>query len=315
MHLYSRAVGLGEITTRPSMDALLKGVIERSIQNNEVLYNPSGTNQDGFFEAQINYSMLNEIRGTMTIDIGGISIRGMYNPDNSEFIEMYYFPYVVGDNPRFNTEIIVERQADKEAYLVHCNEPKREVTPIFFMKNIVEYINKGHKQGCYNEHFVYLSALSNSGKIIMPVRKTKDQIEKCKAATNKRNQLVDKALQGDQDAIDDLTIGDYDMLSDICQRVKKEDVFSIVDSSFIPSGLECDCYSVIGNIQEVNLYQNKVTGEEVYYMTLECNDIIFGMGINRKDLYGMPQTGCRFVGKIWLQGEVFFGDDNEDGLQ
>ena len=86
----------------------------------------------------------------------------------------------------------------------------------------------------------------------------------------------------------------------------KEDIYSIVNSSFIPSGLECDCYSVVGNILEIGAYRNEVTGEEVYNMLLECNDNIISVGINKKDLHGMPQAGCRFIGKIWLQGYIDF---------
>ncbi|MGN1115907.1 MAG: DUF3881 family protein [Candidatus Ornithomonoglobus sp.] len=116
----------------------------------------------------------------------------------------------------------------------------------------------------------------------------------------------DMAMKGDIKAIDDLTIRDYDTISDICQRVRKEDVYSIVDTSFIPSGLECDNFFVVGNIEEVYELTNEITGENIYYMLLECNDYMINLGINSKDLYGMPQAGCRFVGKIWIQGSIYF---------
>ena len=53
-----------------------------------------------------------------------------------------------------------------------------------------------------------------------------------------------------------------------------------------------------------------ITGEEVYYMLLECNDNMINVAINKKDLYGLPQKGYRFVGKIWLQGAIDFSGNS-----
>ena len=88
----------------------------------------------------------------------------------------------------------------------------------------------------------------------------------------------------------------------ISQRLTKEDVFSIVDSFFMPSGLECDQYSVMGEITEMNTTKNAVTGERVYELGLVCNDVPIDICINEKDLFGVPEVGRRFKGQIWLQG-------------
>ncbi len=312
MHLYSRAVGLETESAGLATVNLHKEIIDRAIKDEKVIYNNNGPEPDGgFYEAQVNCGMMKSFMGSLVIDRGGLTIRGLYNPKTKEFTEQFYYPYITGRTPRYNAEVLIERQADKEAYMVHCNEPKREVTPIFFMKNIVEYLKESAGTYKFNDIYVYMSALAREGKIILPVKKTDDQIEKCKAAAKERESLVDKALQGDQDAIDNLTIGDYDTLNSICKRAQNEDIFSIVDTSFIPSGLECDCYSVIGNILSVELLTNDVTGEEIYYMSLECNDLCFDLGINRRDLYGIPEEGRRFVGKIWLQGDISYEKEDE----
>lgn len=65
-----------------------------------------------------------------------------------------------------------------------------------------------------------------------------------------------------------------------------EDVFSIVDSTFMPCGVECDQYSVIGEIHELSKERNSYTGENIYIMNLECNDVEFTLGINEKHLLG-----------------------------
>lgn len=310
MHLYARTIGLSEISTKPAMDILLNKIVESAILNNCVIYDNTNPPEGDLYEAQINHSMLKKQTGFTFEDMGGLCIRGMYNPKKRTFEQAFYFPYIKGTNPRFNTQLALERQSDKEAYMVHCDEPRREVAPIFFLKNIVDYLSHAKGETILTDKFVYLSALSTGGKIIFPIKQTKEQIERCNAATNKRNKLVDMALQGDIKAIDDLTLCDYDLLTNLCERIKKEDVYSIVNSSFIPSGLECDCYSVVGNILEIGTYRNEVTGEEVYNMLLECNDNTISVGINKKDLHGMPQAGCRFIGKIWLQGYVDFKESD-----
>ena len=104
--------------------------------------------------------------------------------------------------------------------------------------------------------------------------------------------------------MDNLTIDEIDTYTDIYKRMRKEDVLTIVDTSFMPSGFECDSYSVIGNIIETKLCSNNLTGEEVYILTLECNDIMLDLCINKEDVIGIPEYGRRFKGNIWLQGQV-----------
>lgn len=305
MHLYTQAVGLKSFSSRPAMEMLLKELIKKAIENNKVLYRvEEDPKSGGYYEAEVRTPMLMDSKQF----IGGIVIRGLYNPITCDFVKNYYFPYLESNVPYYNIEIMMERQSDKEAYMVHCNGGKKEVAPIFFLNNILEYMIKSQDKKVINDKIVFMSALSNEGKIILPIHKTEAQIEKCKAAAKERSQLMNRAMQGDQEAIDSLTIGDYDILSDICKRIQKEDVYSIVDSSFIPSGLECDSYSIVGNIMDVTEAKNTITGEDIYYMTLECNDVELALGIHKEDLYGEPQIGYRFVGKIWLQGTVFIDE-------
>ena len=86
----------------------------------------------------------------------------------------------------------------------------------------------------------------------------------------------------------------------------KEDIYSIIDSCFMPCGIECDQYSVIGTIQQMEILKNRLTDEEVYKMSLECNDMIFQVAINKQDLTGEPQIGRRFKGQIWMTGTAKF---------
>ena len=92
----------------------------------------------------------------------------------------------------------------------------------------------------------------------------------------------------------------------ISKRVTKEDVYSIVTTTFMPYGIESDKYTVIAEIQEVEKRINQVTQEQMYLLHLQSNDIEFEVCINEKDLLGEPTVGRRFKGNVWLQGRVEF---------
>ena len=59
------------------------------------------------------------------------------------------------------------------------------------------------------------------------------------------------------------------IISDIkdIDDIQKEDVFSLVDTYFMPYGVECDQYSVLGEILNCNLVENEITKEEIYKLT------------------------------------------------
>ena len=52
--------------------------------------------------------------------------------------------------------------------------------------------------------------------------------------------------------------------------------------------------------------KNRITGEEIYNLTLDCNDMVFHVIINKQDLLGEPKTGRRFKGQVWMQGTLKF---------
>lgn len=125
-------------------------------------------------------------------------------------------------------------------------------------------------------------------------------------AAKDRTNLIEAAKNGDEDAMETLTIEDIDMYSQISRRAMKEDLYSIVDSCFMPCGIECDQYSVIGEITHIEEKKNSFTGEMVYDLTLDCNDMLFHVGIGAEDLMGEPKVGRRFKGQIWMQGAAKF---------
>ena len=118
--------------------------------------------------------------------------------------------------------------------------------------------------------------------------------------------MIAAARQGDESAIENLTLNDIDTYTKISSMIRKEDVFSLVDTYFMPYGIECDQYSILGEIVEVAEALNELTKETIYIITMNCNDLIFDICINKKDLVGEPAAGRRFKGIIWLQGHINF---------
>ena len=97
-----------------------------------------------------------------------------------------------------------------------------------------------------------------------------------------------------------------DTYTSIAKMIIKEDILSLVDTYFMPYGVECDQYAILGEIMDVAKVRNPLTKEEIWQMTIECNDLLLDICINCEDLYGEPAVGRRFKGSIWLQGTIHF---------
>lgn len=298
MHLYLKAVGLGSINTRREYDKLIRQIIKESIEKSTVMYSDIPyLPGDKVFPAQIKH-YFNKVCG--------ISLNGFYDPKRKSFKLDYVFPFLDGSVESYESEVSIGRKTEREAFNALCDEPGRGIALIFHLSNPIDYLMSKPIMADFNDKTVRIAAMANEGTVLLPVNKSEHQIDKCRAATAARNNLINLAKKGDTAAIDNLTIEDLDTYTDIYKRMHNEDVFTIVDSSFMPSGFECDSYSVVGNIVESRMLSNNYTGEDVYVMTLECNDIVFDMCINARDLIGEPADGRRFKGRIWLQGQVEF---------
>ena len=95
-----------------------------------------------------------------------------------------------------------------------------------------------------------------------------------------------------------------DTYTELSRRILQEDILSIVNTTFMPYGIECELYSIIGEITSYELTKNVITGEEIYILTLNINDIIFDICVNKADVTGEVMEGRRFKGVIWLQGFI-----------
>lgn len=238
----------------------------------------------------------------------GISLRGVYRDDDT-FEAEYYYPYYCGKAISTREPAEIEKHAEKESYAGICDEVKIGVTLIFYLQNIIDYLEIKEKKRYMNiQEGVILGALSTEGKILLPINKSELKNLRANKESSDRNYLIAAARDGDEDAIENLTLEDIDTYSLLSRRITHEDVLSIVDSYFMPYGIESDQYSVLGEIMDYKLISNKMTGENSYALEISCNEVVFSVCINQKDLIGEPQVGRRFKGNVWMQGSIKYHD-------
>lgn len=241
----------------------------------------------------------------MVADNMGLVLRGVYN-DNDEFEMDYYYPTYYGESISSEADVEIIKQSDRESYYVMCDDVNLGVNLIFYLQNMGEFLRKSNKTGKEEISGVKLAGLSCEGKILLPIYKEEKDKTKAKLQQQKRNTLVEAARDGVEAAIESLTLDDMETYSKISRRVSKEDILSIVTTFFMPYGIENDKYDILGEIVDCKNHINHITMEEIYVLTVNCNDIIFDICINAKGLLGEPAIGRRFKGNIWLQGTVDF---------
>lgn len=291
MHSYLRAVGFSEIKKRREIEEIIKEVIETYDEKNVV-----EDYEDGVFaEFSKNYGC----------DCG-ITVCGQYD-ENNEFHVEYYFPFFRGTGITTDENVVVERHTAQQSFAGACDDLRIGVTLIFYLQNAAEYMLENQK-GIAPEgrKTLTISGLAKEGMVLLPLQKDKEAARVERELAKNRSNLIAAARNGDEDAMESLTMEDMDTYSMISQRIVREDIFSIVDSYFMPYGIECDQYNVMGEILDFVQFKNILTGEEIYQLTLDSNDVQFDVCINKKDLLGEPQVGRRFKGIIWLQGQLHF---------
>lgn len=285
MHKFLRAIGFSDITKK-DLDILIEEIKERP-QLMKVTTDSEG-NEFGEFSREFAPNM-------------GIIVRGSYLEDDSFEVE-YYTPYFLGSQVTTQEPIDIEKHSEKESYAGVCDDPRIGVTLIFYLQNVADYLSERKAHSSDVNGGALLAGLSVDGKILLP--EVKKAVKAGRPNQKDRSQLISEARDGDEDAIESLTLEDMDTYSMLSKRVMNEDILTIVSSCFMPYGIESDQYSVLAEIVDLLEIENSLTSDIIYYMKLKCNDMVFDVCINKKDLMGEPEIGRRFKGNIWMQGTV-----------
>jgi len=288
MHKYLRAIGFSKYTTKNAIIELLRNVDKLDGQSEL-----SGYGDDKLVE-------LKKLFGkNIGIAWCGTSI------DQKTMDVDYYFPFVLGEYNNIHEDVTVERRYSQNSFLGACEDLRVGVSIIFHVQNSMDIMHMlANKKKMPRYSSIIFSGLSLSGMVLLPIKMSPNDESKKKQALKRRTNLIAAARQGDESAMEALTFEDMDTYAKISKRIATEDVFTIVASSFMPYGLESDMYSIVADIAAVEKIANDITGEQIYMLTLNYNDVLFNVAINQMDLEGEPQPGRRFKGTLWLQGRI-----------
>ncbi len=288
MHKYLRAIGFHDIKKEELQNILY--MVAQSPDYQEMTLDSEG-------------GQFTELRKDVAYNMG-LALRGTYD-ENDEFVMDYYFPYFNGNTISTDVPVEVIRQSDRESYQGLCDDVRLGIDLIFYLQDVFTILKSDQRdKSMVDFGGVKLSGLASEGKILLPMKNSKKENAEREKVNQERNELISAAREGDSKALEKLTLEDMDTYSQIQKRLEKEDVLTIVNTYFMPSGIECDKYSILGDIVGYKNYVNKMTMELVHVLEISCNHISFNVVINSKDLLGEPEVGRRFKGNIWMQGRI-----------
>ncbi|MCR5720223.1 MAG: DUF3881 family protein [Lachnospiraceae bacterium] len=297
MHKYLRAIGFSNLIKTKQYNDFLRDIVKNSDERSYTIT-----------EDEV---VLGEFSKNLSFDKNldfGITVSGEFDEDD-KFMLNYSYPYLAGKGITSFEDVTIERHAAKDSYAGICDDERLGISVIFYLRNMIQYVSaKTADKLPMRGTSLTLSALSVSGNILLPVKKDEEQRQQIAREQAGKRQLIAEAKKGNEDAMETLTLEEMDTYNVISRRIRHEDVYSVVDTFFMPYGVECDLYTVMGEIMEVKKTTNTITNEEIYILTICCNELTFDVCINIIDLFGEPKPGRRFKGVIWIQGYINFPD-------
>lgn len=292
MHSFLRAIGFSNIANRRAIENLLQEVCSSCDARDAVRME----NGPAFVEYRKEFA-------------SGCGLIVCGEMDENGFHRDYYFPYFATDTVSSYADIIVEKHGEKDSFAGVCEDVRIATSIIFYVSNAAKYRKEVSRSRLNDKNIsVTLTGLSTDGKILLPILKKPQQDLLDMESVSNRSHLIAAAKNGDESAIESLTLEDIDTYDMISRRILREDVFSIVDTFFMPYGMECDRYQMMGEIQSYKKIRNQKAKEYIYQLSLKCNDVMMDVCINEADLLGDPAIGRRFKGEVWLQGKINYPD-------
>lgn len=291
MHKYSKAIGFGGDISG-SMMRKVEEEVRREFTSHERM----------ILDEDTDYCEFRKILGERL----ELAMYGVMDLDEN-FEKEYSVPVFQGKGITTYADVIVEKKIDKEAYIGICEDARVDISLMFYLQNPMEYVRELQSGNLSKKKTsVTIAGLAYDGTVLFPVTKNEKDKKEQREQFRDRMMLVSAARKGDSEAIETLTLKDMDTYQKVSKRVVTEDIFSIIDTYFMPYGVECDLYSIMGEILDMDLVINEVTREKIMILTLDVNEMIFDVCIPKANILGEPAVGRRFRTNIWLQGKINF---------
>ena len=254
MYQYYSAIGFSEYNTRAKIHQLALEVINQP---------------DRVSKTEINDQ---EYQCVYEKDYGeafGILVSQIVDHSGYQEID-YVMPYVRGMNFLYSDHMRFEKASLEESFQCICDDNSIGILVIFKVINTIDYtiLDNGRKNFGEGINCATIAGIASSGKIILPIQRDPYDIKQERENRKHRNHMIEAAKNGDVEAMEHLTIDDFDTYNKVASLSKKKDVYSIVTSSFMPDTVESDKYSVLGIIKDYQIMKNKKTEEVSYYISL-----------------------------------------------
>lgn len=296
MMLYIKALGFSEFNTKEKAEKLVS----------EVIQNPNSRYISNYKTDEIKVEYYKEFG-----DDFGLMVRGALSED--EELTIYsLIPFATGSTLIDTHELDVIKGDDHDIYNVFCEE-MRSGTPVsFFLQNVIDYFEIDEEEEVFIDG-VRLVAFSVEGTVILPIDKDEEDLILEAEEDDLRQELLEKARNGDEEAMQLLEDEAVESSEILQERLKEEDLLSILEGFFVPLEDSDDIYSILGNIEEVSQAVNRLTEERLYILKVSCMNLAFDVYINMMDLTGVPSPGMRIKCTSWIHGLVEFDDYGLDG--
>ena len=297
MHRYLRSIGCSKLQDTEVLEALLSRAVLPRSRTGIMAGDREGSTIDQYqFPVSLNMGIA---------VVGERDARGTFHRD-------YYFPFLRSFDGTATEMASWERHTERETYEGILDDYASGISLIFYLTNSFHLREMLRMQMKPRVRQVFLTGLASEGRILLPIEKPMEDEEVARSRRKEEKKLYDAASKGDQDAIETITETEMNIMQSVSRRIESEDLYSVIDSVFMPTGVECDQYAIVGEIRGIRIKSNVFTHERVLDLRLLCNDCTFHVCINEADLEGVPAIGRRFKGRIWMQGEMEFTEEAEE---
>ena len=290
MHEYIKSIGYSSVKTVREEKDLLDEVLWEP-KRKKMISNPADL--DSFYA---------ELSGEVAKG-AGLRLIGQYD-EYEQFRLDNYYPYYEGRTESMNGSCHIGRKMDSMSFSGMCDDLRVGGPLIFHVVNTLDCIEKHEPADEDRPRKVNLSGLSLEGAVLLPTMNTASVLADDGETAKETVKMAEMSENSELDELGLMALENLDNLGHMLSRIGKEDLFSIVETTFLPFGLETELYKIVGIIEKVDSFVNKATMEKVFIMKLLCNDIPLDVCINEAQLMGEPAPGRRFRGVIWLQGLV-----------
>jgi len=146
--------------------------------------------------------------------------------------------------------------------------------------------------------------MSTEGKVLLGIERTEEDLAAIREETAYRRNMLRQAGEGREDARAALRSYEFENEDEILDRLRTEDVYSIFDGFYYPAEKDDNCFTLLGDILQVEKLMNPFSEEWVYYLDLDVLGQILRVLVHPQDLVGQPAKGRRFQGKVRFYGRL-----------